>query len=220
MGPMNGGPINLASARLRRASLRFATLSGANLESADLSGADLTDARLDGANLANADLSQAVLDHADFARARLAGANLCGANLSKARNLTEAQLAEGGGDASTLLPPHLSAPESWTSTTVEYVPQPVVVEETRTVTPIAPGPARARQAESRGSLAVRCRPLSPRQYYPYLSVSYPMRVDRLLSALRADPQRSRGCSCPCETIGQSSVFSRASTSSSSLLALT
>ncbi|MGB6703514.1 pentapeptide repeat-containing protein [Methyloceanibacter sp.] len=140
MGPMNGGPINLSSARLRRASLRFATLSGANLESADLSGADLTDARLDGANLANADLSQAVLDHADFARARLAGANLCGANLSKARNLTEAQLAEGGGDASTLLPPHLSAPESWTSPTVEYLPQPVVVEETRAVTPIAPGP--------------------------------------------------------------------------------
>ena len=111
MGPMNGGPINLSSARLRRASLRFATLSGANLESADLSGADLTDARLDGANLANADLSQAVLDHADFARARLAGANLCGANLAKARNLTEAQLAEGVGDASTLLPPHLRAPE-------------------------------------------------------------------------------------------------------------
>ena len=125
MGPMNGGPINLSSARLRRASLRFATLSGANLESADLSGADLTDARLDGANLANADLSEAVLDHADFARARLAGANLCGANLSKARNLTEAQLAEGVGDASTLLPPHLSAPESWTATAVEYVPQPV-----------------------------------------------------------------------------------------------
>ncbi|MGB8708700.1 MAG: pentapeptide repeat-containing protein [Methyloceanibacter sp.] len=144
MGPMNGGPINLSSARLRRASLRFATLSGANLESADLSGADLTDARLDGANLANADLSQAVLDHADFARARLAGANLCGANLSKARNLAEAQLAEGAGDASTLLPPHLSAPESWTSTAVGYVPPPVVVEETRAVTPIAPDPPKSR----------------------------------------------------------------------------
>ncbi len=138
MGPMNGGPINLSSARLRRASLRFATLSGADLESADLSGADLTDARLDGANLANADLSEAVLDHADFARARLAGANLRGANLSKARNLTEAQLAEGVGDASTLLPPQLAAPQSWTATTVELVPQPVIVEETRAVTPIAP----------------------------------------------------------------------------------
>jgi len=139
MGPMNGGPINLSSARLRRASLRFATLSGANLESADLSAADFTDARLDGANLANADLSEAVLDHADFAAARLAGANLRGVNLSKARNLTEAQLAEGVGDTSTLLPPHLSAPPSWTATTVEFVPQPVVLEETRAVTPISPG---------------------------------------------------------------------------------
>jgi uncharacterized protein YjbI with pentapeptide repeats len=138
MGPMNGGPINLSSARLRRASLRFATLSGANLESADLSGADLTDARLDGANLANADLSGAVLDHADFTRVKLAGTNLCGVNLSKARNLTEAQLADGVGDASTLLPPHLRAPESWTATTLEFVPQPVMVEATRAVTPIAP----------------------------------------------------------------------------------
>jgi uncharacterized protein YjbI with pentapeptide repeats len=140
MGPINGGPINLASARLRRASLRFATLSGANLESADLSGADLTDARLDGANLANADLSGAVLDRADFARAKLAGTNLCGANLSKARNLTEAQLADGVGDASTLLPPQFAAPRAWTATTVEFVPQPVVLEEARAVTPIASRP--------------------------------------------------------------------------------
>jgi hypothetical protein len=135
---MNGGPINLASARLRRASLRFATLSGADFESADLSGADLTDARLDGANLANADLSGALLDRADFARAGLAGANLCGANLSKARNLSEPQLAESIGDASTLLPPHLAAPQSWTAPAVELLPQPVIVEETRAVTPIAP----------------------------------------------------------------------------------
>src|SRR5262249_53269510 len=140
MGPMNGGPINLASARLRRASLRFATLSGANLESADLSGADLTDARLDGANLANGDLSGAVLDHTDFARASLAGANLCGANLSKARNLTEAQLADAVGNASTVLPPHLRAAELWAPTWLEFVPQPVMVEETRAVTPIAPRP--------------------------------------------------------------------------------
>ncbi|MGH6826343.1 pentapeptide repeat-containing protein [Methyloceanibacter sp.] len=143
MGPMNGGPINLASARLRRASLRFATLSGANLESADLSGADLTDSRLDGANLANADLSEAVLDHADFAGAKLAGANLCGADLSKARNLTEPQLAEGGGNASTLLPPQLAAPKSWTAPRAEFVPQPVVVEETPAVTPIAPRPRKS-----------------------------------------------------------------------------
>jgi len=141
MGLMNGGPINLASARLRRASLRFATLSGANLEGADLSGADLTDARLDGANLANADLSEAVLDRTDFSQVRLAGANICGADLAKVRNLTEAQLAEGLGDASTILPPHLKAPETWTAGTVDLVehPAPTKVEAPRQVTPIAVG---------------------------------------------------------------------------------
>jgi hypothetical protein len=134
MGQVNGGPINLAYARMRRASLRFATLSGANLDGADLSGADLTDARLDRASLANADLSEAVLDHTDFASARLAGANLCGANLSKARNLTEAQLAETLGNEATILPPSLTAPESWRAPPVE----PVRVERPSAVTPIAP----------------------------------------------------------------------------------
>jgi uncharacterized protein YjbI with pentapeptide repeats len=104
-------------ARLRSAALRFATHSGADLEAADHSGADLTDARLDGANLSNADLSQTVLDRTDFAGARLEGANLIGADLLKARNLTQAQLEEGVGDATTLLPPHLNAPESWTAST-------------------------------------------------------------------------------------------------------
>lgn len=145
MGPMNGGPINLAAARLRRASLRFATLSDANLEGADLSGADLTDARLDGANLANADLSEAVLDHTDFARAKLTGANLCGANFATARNLTEAQLAEAAGDASTILPPSLKAPESWTTLTVNLLGQPVMVEAPPAVTPIT---TRARSSKT------------------------------------------------------------------------
>jgi uncharacterized protein YjbI with pentapeptide repeats len=134
MGAMNGGPINLALARLRRASLRFATLSGANLDGADLSGADLTDARLDGSNLANADLSEAVLDHTDFANASLAGADLRGANLSKARNLTEAQLAETLGNEATILPASLNAPESWTAPAVELVR----VKKPRPITPIAP----------------------------------------------------------------------------------
>jgi hypothetical protein len=115
MGQVNGGPINLASARLRRASLRFATLSGADLEAADLFGADLTDARLEGANLSYADLSQAIFARTDFAGAKLTGANLSGANLLEARNLTQTQLAEGVGDASTMLPPHLELPESWTA---------------------------------------------------------------------------------------------------------
>jgi Pentapeptide repeats (8 copies) len=140
MGPMNGGPINLAAARLRRASLRFATLSNANLEGADLSGADLTDARLDGANLANADLTEAVFDRADFARAKLTGANLCGANFATARNITEGQLAEAAGDASTILPPSLKAPESWVTLTINLLGQPVMVEAPPSVTPITTRP--------------------------------------------------------------------------------
>lgn len=137
MGPINGGPINLASARLRRASLRFATLSGANLEGADLSSADLTDARLDGANLSNADLRDAVLDRTDFAGAKLTGAILSGVNLLKARNLTEAQLAEGMGDASTVLPPHLKKPSFWLATAVDLVEQPAKAEEPRELTPLS-----------------------------------------------------------------------------------
>jgi hypothetical protein len=140
MGQVNGGPINLASARLRRASLRFATLSGANLDGADLSGADLSEARLDHANLANADLSEALLDHTDFASAKLTAANLCGANLAKTRNLTQAQLADAIGDASTLLPPALTPPPSWTASAVE----PVKVEKPPAATLVAPHPRSAR----------------------------------------------------------------------------
>ena len=136
MGQVNGGPIDLSAARLRRASLRFATLSGANLQGADLSGVDLTDARLDSANLANADLAEALLDHTDFAGANLAGANLRGTNLSKARNLTEAQLAEAFGSEGTVLPPHVKAPDTWTPAAVE----PVRMERPRAATLVTPRP--------------------------------------------------------------------------------
>lgn len=113
MGAVHGGPVNLASARLRRASLRFATLSGADLEEADLTDADLTDARLDGANLANADLSHALLTRTDLKGARFYRTKLNGANLQDALNLTQEQLNECSGDASTDLPPHLKSPPSW-----------------------------------------------------------------------------------------------------------
>jgi hypothetical protein len=121
MGPISGGPINLASARLRHASLRFATLTGANLTWADLWDADLSDARLDGANLSGADLREALLDRADFVNAKLTGANLSGASLQEARNLTQSQIEEAVGDPFTLLPPHLSRPETWTGTFSQVV---------------------------------------------------------------------------------------------------
>jgi pentapeptide repeat protein len=133
MGAVHGGPVNLASARLRRASLRFATLSGADLAEADLSDADLTDARLDGADLSNADLSHALLTRTDFAGAKLYRTKLNGANLEDARNLTQEQLNESSGDASTDLPKHLKSPASWMvfeakpkaeKTATEAAPQP------------------------------------------------------------------------------------------------
>jgi Pentapeptide repeats (8 copies) len=110
---IHGGPINLRRARLPDAFLRSASLKEANLEAANLSGADLVHAQLDRANLKNANLSHAVLEHADFAEARLSKANLSGANLTHARNLTQNQIDDTVGSASTTLPVHLHMPASW-----------------------------------------------------------------------------------------------------------
>ena len=83
------------------------------MEAANLSGADLVHAQLDRANLKNANLSRAILEHADFAEARLSKANLSGANLTHARNLTQDQIDDAVGTASTTLPVHLDMPASW-----------------------------------------------------------------------------------------------------------
>jgi hypothetical protein len=115
MGPINGGPINLKSALLQGAFLRFATLSAADLEAADMSGADLTHARLDRANLSTANLTNARLDYADFSGANLSRVNLCGASLEHAKNLSESQLQESTGNASTILPPHLRDFVPWSA---------------------------------------------------------------------------------------------------------
>jgi hypothetical protein len=120
LGPINGGPVNLSSARLRRAALRFATLSGADLTRADLSGADLTDARLDGADLTCANMCRTVLDGTSFAGATLAGVNVSGTDFSKARDLTQEQIAVCIGDAYTLLPPHLEIPRPWIETEIDF----------------------------------------------------------------------------------------------------
>jgi len=117
---MHGGPINLKSAILPDASLRFASLLDADLQAADLTRADLVHARLDRANLKNAILTDAVLDHADFADAHLGKAILTGASLSHARNLTQNQIDETIGDASTTLPAHLERPAAW----LEVAPEP------------------------------------------------------------------------------------------------
>jgi hypothetical protein len=123
-GPMHGGPINLKSAILPDASLRFASLLDADLQAADLTRADLVHARLDRANLKNAILTDALLDHADFADAHLSRAILSGASLSHARNLTQDQIDETVGDASTTLPAHLERPAAWLEVAPEPPPSP------------------------------------------------------------------------------------------------
>lgn len=113
MGFSNGGPINLRYALLQDADFRFATLTAADLEGANLSRANLTDARLDGANLTAADLSEASLDKVDFNEAVLERTNLARASLRGARHLTQAQLWQAIGDASTALPDDLTRPSHW-----------------------------------------------------------------------------------------------------------
>jgi hypothetical protein len=73
------------------------------LPSAKLAGANFAGAILDGANLSGADLSGAILD-----RASLTGADLSGAILTGVDGLTQEQLDEACGDASTSLPDGLT----------------------------------------------------------------------------------------------------------------
>lgn len=112
-GPVQGGPIDLSRAALCRAGLDDATLIGANLTAAALVQSDLSFARMMGADLRGADLSRACLDQADLQIARLEGAILHGAQLHAARNLTQAQIDQARGDASTTLPPALTTPRGW-----------------------------------------------------------------------------------------------------------
>ena len=137
----------LAKASLCDARLLFANLSGADLEGADLSGADAVHAQFSQANLSSANLSNAVLDHANFAGANFAEANLCGANLYHAKHVTQSQLEAGFGNASTILPPGLQAPVSWSVTgraTESSGEQHVIGPKTRHAVDVGtrrPGPA-------------------------------------------------------------------------------
>jgi hypothetical protein len=112
-GANHGGPVDLNRTDLEGAELRHATLVGANLQYARLVAVDLVHAQLDHADLAGADLTDAVLDHADLADADLDGAILIGASFANARGMTQEQIANAHGDASTILPAMLMAPVSW-----------------------------------------------------------------------------------------------------------
>jgi len=96
-GNLRGG-VFLRGVQLPSAKLAGADLQGAILDGADLSGADLKGAILDRADLSGADLEDAILD----------GADLGGADLTNVVGLTQEQLDEACGNASTNLPDDLT----------------------------------------------------------------------------------------------------------------
>ena len=106
---------NLSGARLRQSDWSLATVDGTNFSRADLSIANLYGIRATGANFARANLNRTVLvggsfDGANFAGANFAEANISGAEMSRARGLTQAQLNQACGDATTELPRGLTVP--------------------------------------------------------------------------------------------------------------
>jgi uncharacterized protein YjbI with pentapeptide repeats len=91
----------------------LAVLTGANLRCADLPGVSLTGADLRGAdlryaNLKGADLRGAILDGANLDRA-----DLRQAELTSAMGLTQDQLHNAMGDATTKLPTYVKRPAHW-----------------------------------------------------------------------------------------------------------
>lgn len=104
---------DLSEADLIRADLELADLIRANLFHADLLGADLSGADLSGADLSGADLGGADLGGAALSGAHLDGADLLGDDLSRNFTLTQPQLDEAKGDASTKLPAGLHMPDRW-----------------------------------------------------------------------------------------------------------
>jgi uncharacterized protein YjbI with pentapeptide repeats len=90
---------------------------GADLIGVSLSNADLTGASLRGSRLIGADLRRADLNLADLTGADLRGADLRGADLSTSLFLTQSQLDAAQGDSGTRLPPPLTRPAHWSSST-------------------------------------------------------------------------------------------------------
>lgn len=109
---------DLHESDLSRADLSKTNLKGANLSKTILSHAELKKANLIGANLAEADLSGADLEKAQMDRAVLTSAKLGGVKLRKTDlattiGLTQEQLEEATGDATTQLPSGLKRPAGW-----------------------------------------------------------------------------------------------------------
>lgn len=104
-----GTGLDLSAARLRQSNLALSTYEKVNLSGADLSVSNLFGARFNQTNFGGANFKRAIavgtyFGSSNFAGADLAGANFSGADLTIAKGLTQAQLSQACGDASTRLP--------------------------------------------------------------------------------------------------------------------
>jgi uncharacterized protein YjbI with pentapeptide repeats len=104
---------SFAGARLRQADfsaavMKHVDLAGADLRDLNAYGAVFTGSNLARANLANATFVGAYLQGANLRGANLQGANFSGAEMARAAGLTQTQLSQACGDASTTLPRGLS----------------------------------------------------------------------------------------------------------------
>lgn len=111
----NIGGRDFSGARIRQAELSLTQADrtrfhGANLSLANLFGARMTGADLTDTNLSHATLVGSYLGGARFNGAVLTGANLSGAEAEDAVGLTQAQLNDACGDATTQLPSGLTIP--------------------------------------------------------------------------------------------------------------
>ena len=100
---------SLAGSRLRQADfsaavMKHVDLAGTDLRDLNAYGAVFTGSNLGGANLANATFVGAYLQGANLRGANLQGANFSGAEMARAVGLTQAQLSQACGDATTTLP--------------------------------------------------------------------------------------------------------------------
>lgn len=115
LGGLEARGLNFSGARLRQANLSLSVLNRASFANADLRdvdayGAVFSSANFSGANLTNASFVGTFLEGANFSGATLSGTNFSGAQMARARGLTQSQLNQACGDASTILPGALHIP--------------------------------------------------------------------------------------------------------------
>ncbi len=106
---------NFAGARLRQSDMGLGIFNGSNFAGADLrdingSAALFGRVNFAGANLTNANFVGAYLEHANFKGAILSGVNFSGAEMGSATGLTQRQMDQTCGDATTELPAGIRIP--------------------------------------------------------------------------------------------------------------